>query len=532
MFKKIDTYLIRSFIAPFAVSFGIAMFVLVMQFLWVYIDDIIGKGLGIFEIVELIFYLSLTVVPMGLPIGVLIASVMVLGNLAERYELSSFKSAGVSLLRVMRPLVVVVSSIVLFSIFCSEVLIPWANLQFYSRFYDIRRSKPTVTFEEGVFNDEFNDYTIRIGKKDADGRHIHQVLIYGNKGGNVNLINQTRAKSGEMFNTPDKQFIVMKLYDGIQYQETSNSNANKVYPFVRVKFKSWQKAFDLTQFERVQTDQDAFKNHQKMLGSRDLMRSVDSIGKQAERRKNDYKNEILMYYAATRPLVQSNTPPTTVAPATQPNTPPLDLKTPSNVPPPSVTAQSLTATATPIYRAKPTKKFAQNFYDTQRDTTIEGYRSILAEATANAEHLKSSAEAAISSLRDIRRAQENFLYELYMKYANAIVCLIFLFIGAPMGAIIQKGGFGYPILVAIGFFMFYMIATIYFRNAFKSPNSISAIVAASMPCFVIFPFAIYLTWRSVNDYKLDKITLPDWLTNFILFIKKKFAKKQPASNPT
>jgi lipopolysaccharide export system permease protein len=416
--------------------------------------------------------------------------------------------------------VVVVSGIVIFSIFCSEILIPWANLQFYSRFYDIRRSKPTVTFEEGVFNDEFNDYTIRIGKKDGDGRHIHQVLIYGNKGGNVNLINQTRAQSGEMFNTPDKQFIVMKLYDGIQYQETSNSNANKIYPFVRVKFKSWQKAFDLTQFERVQTDQDAFKNHQKMLGSRDLLRSVDSIGKQTERRKNDYKNEILMHYSATRPLLQSPTLPTTVAPVVQPTTAAPDSKTlvSQNVSPPSV----------PAYRAKPTKKFPTNFYDTQRDTTIEGYRSIIAEAASNAEHLKSGAETAVSGLRDIHRSQEHFLYELYMKYASAIICLIFLFIGAPMGAIIQKGGFGYPILVAIGFFMVYMIATIYFRNAFKSSYSISAIMAAVMPCLVVLPFAIYLTWRSVNDYKLDKITMPDWLMNSMIFLQKKFAKKRPS----
>lgn len=522
MFKKIDTYLIRSFMAPFAVSFGIAMFVLVMQFLWVYIDDIIGKGLGIFELIELIFYLSMTVVPLGLPIGVLIASVMVMGNLAERYELSSFKSAGVSLLRVMRPLVVVVTFITFFSIFCSEILMPWANLQFYSRFYDIRRSKPTVTFEEGVFNDEFNDYTIRIGKKDADGRHIHQVLIYGNKGGNANLINQTRARSGEMYNTPDKQFIVMKLYDGIQYQETGNSGANKVYPFVRVKFKSWQKAFDLTQFERVQTDQDAFKNHQKMLSSRDLMRGVDSIGKQAERRKNDHKNEILMQYAATRFLVQPSSPTTVVAPVTQPNQNP---PTNATLTTPSVAVQS--RVEAPLTRAKPTKKFAQNFYDTPRDTTTEGYKSILAEAASNAEHRKSGAETAISGLRDIYRSQEFFLYELYMKYASAIICMIFLFIGAPMGAIIQKGGFGYPILVAIGFFMVYMIATIYFRNAFRNSHSISAIVAAAMPCIIILPFAIYLTWRSLNDYTLNKISMPDWLTHAILFLKSRFGKKQP-----
>ncbi len=136
--KIIDKFLIKSFIPPFIVSLGIALFVLVMQVLWVYIDEIMGKGLSIFDITELIFYLSMTLVPTALPIAVLISSVMVTGNLAEQYELSSFKSAGIGLVRILRPLVVAVSLITIFSILVSEKVIPWANLKFYSRFYDIR----------------------------------------------------------------------------------------------------------------------------------------------------------------------------------------------------------------------------------------------------------------------------------------------------------------------------------------------------------------------------------------------------------
>ena len=128
--KIIDKYLIKAFIPPFFVAFGIALFVLVMQFLWVYIDEIMGKGLNIFDISELLFYLSMTMVPLALPIGVLISTVMVMGNLAERYELSSFKSAGVGLVRVMRPLAMAVGAITIFSVFASEKVIPWANLKF------------------------------------------------------------------------------------------------------------------------------------------------------------------------------------------------------------------------------------------------------------------------------------------------------------------------------------------------------------------------------------------------------------------
>jgi lipopolysaccharide export system permease protein len=226
--------LIKAFFPPFFVAFGIALFVLVMQFLWVYIDEIMGKGLNLLDITELIFYLSMTMVPMALPIGVLISSVMVMGNLAERYELSSFKSAGVGLVRVMRPLVFSVGTITLLSIFVSERVIPWANLKFYSRFYDIRKSKPTLTFQEGIFNDEFEDYTMRIGKKGKDGKSLENVMIYSNKRYNTNQINQSQSQKGEMFTTVDGQFIVMNLFDGTQFQETvSSSNAeNKNYPFV------------------------------------------------------------------------------------------------------------------------------------------------------------------------------------------------------------------------------------------------------------------------------------------------------------
>jgi lipopolysaccharide export system permease protein len=241
--KRMDLYLVKSFIPPFFVAFCIALFVLVMQFLWVYIDEIMGKGLTFFELTELVFYLSMTMVPNALPLGVLISSVMVLGNLAERYELAGLKSAGISLMRIMRPLAITAFMIACGSLFVADRVIPWANLQFHSRFYDIRKAKPTLAFEENVFNDEFQDYTMRIGKKSADGRHLKDVMIYGNQSsGNADLVNQIMAKNGEMFTTKDRQYIVMNLKDGIQYQETTNNRDGiKHYPFVRIKFKSWQK---------------------------------------------------------------------------------------------------------------------------------------------------------------------------------------------------------------------------------------------------------------------------------------------------
>ena len=276
--KIIDKFLIRSFVGPFIIAFFIALFVLIMQFLWLYIDEMMGKGLTIFDVSELLFYLSVGFVPQALPIGVLISTVMVMGNLAERYELSSFKSAGVSLLRVMRPLLWAVGTIAIFSFFTSEILIPWANLKFYSRFYDIRKSKPALNLEAGVFNDEFAAFTLRIGKKYGDGSKLEEVMIY-DKGVSTNLVKQTLAKKGEMLNSADRQFIVMNLYDGIRYEETTGNGGQQSgkNPFVRTKFSSWQTIFDLSEFDRKETDEGLFKNNQKMLSSTQLIGAMDSM---------------------------------------------------------------------------------------------------------------------------------------------------------------------------------------------------------------------------------------------------------------
>ena len=161
MLKQIDKLLVTSFVPPFVATFFIALFVLVMQALWLYIDEIAGKGVGFFLLVELVAYMSVSMVPLALPIAMLISSVMVLGNLAEDYELSSMKSAGVPLLRIMASLIAVASLVSVGSFFIANNLIPVSNLKFKSRLYDIRRSKPTLNMEEGLFNDDFQGYAIR-----------------------------------------------------------------------------------------------------------------------------------------------------------------------------------------------------------------------------------------------------------------------------------------------------------------------------------------------------------------------------------
>ena len=561
--KILDRFLIRSFFPPFAVAFGIALFVLIMQFLWLYIDDIMGKGLTIFEISELLFYLSIGLVPQALPIGVLIATVMVMGNLAERYELSSFKSAGVSLLRVMRPLMLSCGLIAVFSFFTSEVLIPWSNLKFYARFYDIRKSKPALNMEEGVFNDEFSDYTLRIGKKGRDGKSLEHMMIYSNKGTDNSTVNQTIAKSGEMLNSSDHQFIVMNLKDGTQYQETTGNNGQKSgkNPFVRIKFKSWQKIFDLSEFDRRKTDEDLFKNNQKMLSSRQLFASIDSMNKIKKVYTNDlYKNLNDKWKAPQQKPIEVQMPPsmgggkmqmidTTPSVKTENFTQKNDIPRKTTVKKDrnslslseiqkqlsvknkqidsfskATLAETPFTLKTNISVVKDTfknKYLTTNFYDITKNMVIYEVAGLRQKAETKAQDANSQVENTLRQIKITTEQRGKFEYELHMKYTAALICFIFLFIGAPMGAIIQKGGFGYPILVAIGFFVVYIIGTIYCKNI-KDAGFMLPHEAAWYPVFMMVPIALLLTWRAVNDYKMSF----DGVTKTVMTLLKKLMPRR------
>ncbi len=577
--KIIDKFLIKSFIPPFAVAFGIALFVLVLQFLWVYIDEIMGKGLSIFELTELVFYLSMTMVPMALPIGVLISSVMLLGNLAEKYELSSFKSAGVGLLRVCRPLFFGVAFITVFSIVTSEYIIPWANLKFYARFYDIRKSKPALTLQDGVFNEEFSDYTIRIGKKEKDGRTLNNgVIIYGNKDKNTQLINESISQRGEMYTTADKQFIVMNLFDGVHYEESQNSSGGKQqYPFVRIKFGSWQKLFDLTQFDRQKTNENLFARNQKTQSSRQLIYSIDSLTVQGDGYLNDFSQNINSYFTSlqAKPPVGNSKPEVKNAEFSnrqniKNNPPKLSDKLIKNTainarianpvkkdslyalsdqrlegtpfaknhkkfeinnPKPVVDSQKSMADSLKLIVETSkfiNKKLVPNFYNYLNNQTDPEKRGLSNTAATKARGVITQIESVKRNMGILEDSKSKFLYELHMKYSLAVVCLVFLFIGAPMGAIVQKGGFGYPILIAIFFFMIFMVSVIYFKNL-KEHASIGGVLAAWIPVFVMIPVAIILTYRAVNDYRVSgnifkKVVGGQWLV--VRLFKKFFYKTE------
>src|SRR5688572_1999709 len=284
---QIDRMLVSGFIPPFIMSFFIAVFVLLMQFLWKFIEEIIGKGIEPLVVLEMVFYKSVSLFPLALPIAVLLAGVMVMGNMAERYELSSFKSAGVSLLRILFPLFSISGLICLFSVYCSNTIIPLAKLKYQSRLYDIRNQKPTLSIEPGVFNEDFRGYAIRVGKKHKDKETIEDIMVYDDTQRNRGQLNVVTAQHGRMYVAEETGAFVMTLYDGYQYSEVESAERPNSLPFTVTHFNEWTRHFDLSEFDLGRTEEEQFKSHHLMKSARQIAWEIDTLDEQIEIAKKE-----------------------------------------------------------------------------------------------------------------------------------------------------------------------------------------------------------------------------------------------------
>lgn len=499
--KKIDRLLITGFIGPFLVSFGIALFVLVMQFLWLYIDEIAGKGVSVLILFELVGYLSVSTFPLALPIAVLISSVMLFGNLAERYELSSMKSAGVSLLRIMWGPIMFAMSIALFSYACSAFIIPWTNLQFKSRLYDIRKQKPALTLEKDVFNEDFRAFAIRIGDKARDGETIGDVMIEDQTNSTQSEFNKILADSGQMFTTADKRFFVMNLFNGAQYQKpTHNGSTKQKYPFVRTTFKSWTKVWDLKEFDMVSTDQDRFKGQRTMLSINQLQAAMDSLIQEMKDAQQGVPNDLMrqLRKIPVKPEVQP-APPTPVVKIKKSNSKKSKRKKRLEAAVAALPAPGLSSG--PILPKQQLDKPLTEYGSFAETFQPEGRAQLMRETDSRIKSSITTFETTKIHVMGRRREAVKTGYELYIKYCYAIICFIFIFIGAPMGAIIRKGGFGYPILIAIIFFVIFIVLTIMCRKLSDS-YILTPFWAAMTPCLIMLPVGTFLTIKAMNDTQM------------------------------
>ncbi len=277
-------------------TFFISLFILLMQFLWKYIDDLVGKGLEWYIITELLFYASSTFVPMALPLAILLSSLMTFGNLGENYELVAMKAAGISLRRIMLPLIIMSILISGIAFYFSNNVLPIANLKFKSLLYDVREQKLALDIKEGVFYTGLEGFVIRVGKKEKDDKTIREVMIYDHRGkkGNVNL---TVADSGRMELTADGLNLVFILYNGFNYlDKTDQKDYKETHPYQRTKFREEIRKFNLVDFELERTNEDLFKSNYSMLNLRQLSHAEDSLIAQVNEKRDHFPKNSLNKY--------------------------------------------------------------------------------------------------------------------------------------------------------------------------------------------------------------------------------------------
>jgi len=480
LIKKLDILIIRSFVGPFIVTFFVSLFVLVMQFFWLYMDELIGKGLGIWMILQLLFFMSATMVPLALPLGILLASIMTFGNLGESFELVAIKAAGISLLRFMRPLLFVIIGLGGFAFLFNNNIIPVANLKALSLLYDLRNSKPSLNIRAGQFNKDIEGYSIRVGEKDKNGHTIRDVIIYDHSSGYGND-NVVIAKEGDMLPAENKQILIFRLKEGWRYDESALRGGVQRYEQKRIYFKKWDKVFDLSSFKLSRTNEDLFKNAYQMMNIRQLNEGIDSIRRDDKRIAGNVSSYLSPYislgiYAKDEKALRNR----------------ID-----------------SATASITYDST----FLAYVPDSLRGQVVDLTMS----------HVRNSKGLLDISASDKRIKKENYIkfnIEWHRKFTLSFACVLLFLIGAPLGAIIRKGGVGMPMIIAISFFILFHIMTIVGEKLAKS-YALEPLPGMWMATAMLLPIAFFLLNVARKDSQIfsKELYVRGWLTIKKLFLK-------------
>jgi lipopolysaccharide export system permease protein len=454
--KRLHRMIIKAYLGPLMVTFVIVLFILVMQFLWKYVDDLMGKGLEWYVLVELLTYATASFVPLALPLAILLSSIMTMGSLGENSELVPMRSAGLGLGRILSPLFLTSSALAIGSFFFSNDLLPVANLKFRSLLWDVTEKKPTLNLKPGIFYNGIDGFSIRVQDKDPDTGMLTDVLIYDHRAafqGNRTVI---RAQSGTMRRSTDGHFLVLTLKDGHFYDEHSPAAGDKgIYPMMRGSFVEDEVRFDLSGLGLRRTDEDLFKDHYKMMTMGQLQVSEDSLLKRMDARREEQVKHLSNGLQFFRPTTPSTLPP-----------------------PPARSWNAMQASLTPEMR--------NGLYD----VAMNMVRNDLSQIDRGLEELQGRQEQ-VSRHR----------IEWHRKPMLAITCIIFFLIGAPLGAIIRKGGMGLPVVFAIVFFLIFHIVS-FSMEKLVIAGGIEAWPGMWVASLVLLPVGLFLTWKAATDSPL------------------------------
>ncbi len=500
MVKKLHILVIKSFLPPFIGTFLVTIFVLIMQFLWLYVDELVGKGLEAWVIVKLLFYASVQVIPMAMPISVMLSSIMTFGNMGENYELTAIKAAGISLMRIFRPMIIISALLALTNFWVADKLVPAASLRLQTLMFDIRQRHPALNFQPGIFNYDVDGYVIRISKKNPENDMMYNFLVYDH----LNAKSNDRvivADSGLIQVTKDFNYLILTLYNGCQYDEIPEDEtdfAKRKFPHREDKFKTYRVIIGLEGFNMQETDEHLFRSNYQMLTAKQLRRKIDSLKMNYQARKNFYVNMLENNYMFVRGIKITSS---------------------------QDSAQYLNDLI--VWRQiKPKNlKVILNTDSLYRTMDIPSKQEIVTNALAYANRIHSQLNVASIDLKTkkIWIAKHEIAY--YRKFTFAVACLIFFFIGGPLGAIIRKGGFGFPAIVSVLIFLFYYVISLSSENLILQ-GVIQAKYGMWISTIVFIPITAYLVYQVSTDRVVTNLDyvfakIKENIVKFFAFLRRK-----------
>ncbi|MFC4672502.1 LptF/LptG family permease [Dysgonomonas termitidis] len=495
--KRLYTFVIQTFLPVFAMTFVICLFIVLMQFLWRYVEDLVGKGLEISVLAELFIYAAFQLIPMALPLSLLLASLMAFGNLGERLELLSIKASGVSLLKAMRPLIILVAFISVGAFFFQNEAMPRIQVKLRALLWSIKQKSPELDIPEGSFYSDIPNYNLYVKKKNRETKMLHEVMIYDTSKGFDNMA-VIVCDSALMRGSEDKTFLLLNLYHGQQFSNfrqaeinnTSSRSNNQFVPYSRENFKEKEVIIPFnTGFDRM--DESNLEGTQISKNIVQLSRSIDSMSVRLDS-VNIRDRKIIgqhTYFAYRNTEAYQNRIKETDS---------LKIEKPK----------------VSLKKEQPAR--------IDFDSLLNSYSK-----EEMAQHLMSAASEAENSrynmLESTQKAglQKNIRYhevERHRKFTLSFACLIFFFIGAPLGAIIRKGGLGMPVVVSVALFIvYYIIDNIGYKMA--RDGVWEAWQGMWLSSFALFPLGVFLTYKAMNDSALFNPEAYGKFIRKIFFIK-------------
>ncbi|MBA2612207.1 MAG: LptF/LptG family permease [Bacteroidetes bacterium] len=462
---------------PFIITLFISVFLFfLVEIVITYLDEFIGKGLNTFDLIKLFTYAWIAIIPQCIPLAVLLGSIMAFGNLAENYELAAMKSSGLSLFKIIKPVFIFIVLLAGMTFLFNNFILPVVHLKFQSLLYDIRQKKPTVNIKEGVFYNKIDNYTLRVGKKSTNKDTLKDIYIYDHSAHQGNNV-QMYAKTGKLTTTADTSALVLILRDGNRYEEVLNQAGSSPHkkPLAQLNFKQLQVNIELVDFKLKRTDENQFKGYEEMMNIWQIDSVADSTKRLLSKRLHELERQSgIFFYGRTSTFITTNHNKKLVS--------------------------------------------IKQFYDSLKPQ--DHFRSL-----ENALNIVRSGSSYIDSAAQNYKGEIATIDALNVEWHKKIVvcfaCIILFFVGAPLGAIIKKGGLGLPVVVAVFFFLAYFILTeAYTSLAFE--GTIPVWQAMWTPLVIFLPISIFLTYKAAKDSAIFDVTI------YYLWIEKLFKRKKIA----